>query len=233
MIFVALITVVAIVGAVAGVLTSGARSFRHLVPFSSGLLIGMASFVLLPEAVATSRPLLVLTLCAFGCGVFALLEGILHSALPAPHLKAVGFIPLLLAVSLHAMLDGWNIATAIEFPDRAMVWAFLAGMSIHKLTGGFAIGAVVLSAVRHRNRAVAWAAFCESLTAAGAGLQFLFRTRMGDQWTIWLLAVTGGSFLYLGYHSLQTARKGRGFWSALPAALAGIASIWLISLVKR
>ena len=140
---------------------------------------------------------------------------------------------MLLAVSLHAMLDGWNIATALELPDNGVLWAFLAGISLHKLTGGFAIGAVILSAVGDRNRAVAWAVGCESLTAAGAAIQYAFRTSMGDQWTVWLLAVTGGSFLYLGYHSLQSARRSRGFRSALPAALAGMGSIWLISLMHR
>src|SRR3954453_13091734 len=119
MIFILLITLVAVTGAGVGVLTSGAGSFRNLVPFSSGLLLGHGLFLLLPEAFATSRPFLVFALCAFGCAVFALIEGLLHSAFPAPHMRAMGVIPLLLAVGLHAMLDGWNIATAPEFSNRA------------------------------------------------------------------------------------------------------------------
>lgn len=233
MIFILVITCVAAIGACAGVLTSGAGSFRHLVPFSSGLLLGMAMFLLLPEAFATSRPLLVLALCAFGCAVFALIEGILHNSLPARYVTSVSLVPLLLAISLHSMLDGWNIATALQFSDRNVIWAFLAGMSLHKLTGGFAIGAVILSAVGHRERAVLWAVACECMTAVGAVVQFVLRTRMGDQWTIWLLAMTGGSFLYLGYHALQNARVRGGFKSALPAALAGLGLIWLISIVHR
>jgi zinc transporter ZupT len=64
---------------------------------------------------------------------------------------------------LHSLLDGWNIGIALSFPDQRLVWTFLGGIALHKLSSGFAIGAV-------------------------------FRAD-GDEWTIWLLALTSGSFL--------------------------------------
>jgi zinc transporter ZupT len=230
MTFVFFITLAGVLGAAVGVMASGTRSFRRLAPFSAGLLMGMAVFLLLPEALAGGHPTLILALCAVGCAVFAGIETILHKAFPSPHASSVGTIPVVLALSLHAALDGWNTATALEVPDQTAAWAFLTGMSLHKLTGGFAIGAVLLAAERSRKRAILWAIGCESLTAVGAASQFAFQRTMGAEWTVWLLAMTGGSFLYLGYHSLQTARHSHGPDSAFPAVLAGVLSVWLISL---
>jgi hypothetical protein len=67
-------------GAVSGVIvTSRTASLRQLVPFSSELLLGMAIFLILPEALSTARTAVVLALCAVGCAILGLLEATVHT----------------------------------------------------------------------------------------------------------------------------------------------------------
>jgi len=227
------ITLVAICGAVAGVaLTSRAAFLSELVPFVSGLMLGMALFLLLPEALSSTETLTALGLCAGGCLLFGLMEATLHGMSASPHSRMLGMIPLILAVGFHSLLDGWNIATALALPSERLVWAFLIGMSVHKLSGGVAIGAIFRSAAPRLSHAYLWAAVCESLTVLGALLQFFSSRSLGTQWTIWLIGLTAGSFLYLGCHAFQTARAKSGFRSAAVPAGLGIASIWMISMAR-
>jgi zinc transporter ZupT len=144
----------------------------------------------------------------------------------------LGMFPLILAVGLHSMLDGWNLAIAFALPSLQLVRVFLIGMSLHKLTSGVVIGAIFLSAAPRRNQAMLWAVLCESLTLAGALLQLSSRRNMGAQWTVWLMGLTAGSFLYLGYHSFQTARVNSSFRSAAFRATLGMAAIWVTSLLR-
>jgi zinc transporter ZupT len=227
------VTAVGVCGAVSGViLTSRATPLGQLLPFSSGLLLGMALFLLLPEALSNSKPAVVLGFCAAGCFMFGLVEAALHSMHESPHSRTLGMIPLICAIGLHCVLDGWNIAIAVALPSVKLVWAFLIGMSVHKLTGGAAAGAILLSAAPRRNSAIFWAALCECLTAVGAVLQLSTRQTMGTKWTVSLMCLTAGSFLYLGYHSFQSARGKSGFRSAVFPALLGMGAIWIISLLR-
>src|SRR5438552_6234578 len=101
-------------GAVSGVIvTSRTASLRQLVPFSSGLLLGMAIFLILPEALSSARTPVVLTLCAGGCAIFGLIEATVHNV----GVRVAGMIPLVSAVALHSFLDGWNIAIALTLPS--------------------------------------------------------------------------------------------------------------------
>jgi zinc transporter ZupT len=216
-------------GAVSGVIiTSRAASLGHLVPFSSGLLLGMAIFLIVPEALTNAGTPVVLALCAGGCAIFGLLEATVHTVSE----KVSGMVPLVLAVALHSFLDGWNIAIALMLPSERLIWAFVLGMTVHKLTSGFAIGAVFRAAAAERSSALAWAAACEAITGVGAILQLWSRSALGQQWTAWLIALTAGSFLYLSYHSFQNARAQSGLRNAAFPAAAGAVTVWFISLMK-
>jgi zinc transporter ZupT len=216
-------------GAVSGVIvTSRTASLRQLVPFSSGLLLGMAVFLILPEALSSARTPMVLALCAAGCALFGLLEATVHTAGGG----SSGLIPLISAVGLHSYLDGWNMAIALMLPSERLIWAFAIGMSLHKLTSGFAIGAVFRATAKHRRSALAWAGGCEAITGLGAAVQIWSRAALGQRWTVWLIALTAGSFLYLAYQSFKTAKAHSGLRRAAVPAAAGAAAVWAISLLR-
>jgi len=226
-------TLLGMTGAGLGALLFGrALPVRHMLPFGSGLLVGMAMFLVLPEAMADSPAGVVALLCALGWLLFYVVESVLHRVQPDPHMRMVGLAPLIVAVSLHSILDGWNIAVAAALPGRGHVLAFLLGMGVHKLTGGFAVGAIFRGATPRRDWALAWVLACEATTLLGGGLNILARDHFPLSWTLWLLALTAGSFLYLAWHSFGTAWKKNGIRSASLSALAGVALIAVLALAN-
>lgn len=224
-----LITLIGIAGAAAGVLVvSRTTSLRRLVPFSSGLLAGMAALLILPEALEGVSGWIAALLCLAGWGVFAGIESTVHRLSEAPHAQAIGLLPILIAVGLHNVLDGWNIAVASQLNAPAL-GSLLAGMALHKLTAGFATGAIFRAGSTQRRAALAAATACEAATAAGAAAQWISRSQLGDGWTAPLLALTAGSFLYLGYHALSRSRRDNSPASAAVSALAGFAAAWILA----
>ena len=67
----------------------------------------------------------------------------------------------------------------------------------------------------------------------GLRLEVSLSSILGEQWTVWLLAATGGSFLYLAFHALQQARRRASANITFRYATFGFASVWLVSLVSR
>jgi zinc transporter ZupT len=231
MLIVALVTAVAVAGAVVGVVAASAGVWvRHLLPCSAGLLLGMSLVMMVPEAFAGGATLPVSVAFALGVLILAAAEKVLHATRPDPHQTWAGVIPVAAVVSIHSMLDGWNTVVALSVTSTG-AWAFAGAMTLHKLTGGFAIGAVIRAAVPKRGGAVAIAATVESATLLGAWLFVALPVSYGDAWTIWLLAATAGSLLYLGYHTLRRALDSCSRTAAAGGAAMGLVTIWLISLL--
>jgi zinc transporter ZupT len=167
-----------------------------------------------------------------GVAVFAAIEWWLHRAaghkrdLSDPH---ISMTPLLLAVSIHAMLDGWNVGMSRYLPDSGSVVPFIAAMSVHKLTEGLAIGAIFRAAANSAGWAIIGALASESLTFAGAVAAVALGSRLDNRSNSALLAAAGGGFLYLGWHAMNSARKRDGFRAICAPFLAGLLAIWIIA----
>jgi zinc and cadmium transporter len=240
MLIVALVTLLGMAGATIGVRAAReAERVRKLVPFSAGLLLGMAFFVIFPEALASGRWPVIFGWSAFGCGLFALVEWYLdkapHEDEPADklHHRHIALFPLLVAVCLHNALDGWNVGLATQLPDKSLEWTFLAGMGVHKLTSGAAMGAIFRTAAPSTRVAMYAAVGAEFLTIAGAVAEMSLHSILGDGWTALLLAATGGSFLYLGIHALREARRHNHPTATAGYAGVGLMAIGVLALVTR
>src|SRR5271165_265968 len=114
MLFLSLFVVV-IVGVIAGVGLAEIPKFsRRAVPFSGGLLLGIALFWVLPEIAGVSGWIAALSGAAAGFGALWAIDRFVYPVCPAcsdnslPHFAP----PLLIAASIHAFFDGWSIATA-------------------------------------------------------------------------------------------------------------------------
>ncbi|MBC8167418.1 MAG: hypothetical protein H7Y20_16310 [Bryobacteraceae bacterium] len=207
-------------------------SLERALPFSAGVLAGMALLLVLPEALRHSSPVAVLGLCVAGLVLFSGLESLVHAARPSPHPGVVGLIPLIAAMSIHNALDGWNIAVGLRIGPVNAVTVFIAGMALHKLLGGLMIGAVFRAGSRNRVQAAVWAGATESFTLIGALANQRLSSQLSESWSAGLLSVTAGSFLYLGYHSLERARRTGGLGRSLAAASFGLGAIWLLVLLE-
>ncbi len=223
-------------GAVFGV-SSLASAPRKIVPFSGGLLMGIAVFGVLPELAqdypwAGAAALLLagfLLLWLFGRYVYPVCPSCSHThdhdrCSTALH----GFaLPLVAAASIHSFLDGLGIAASQQQPARGL--GALIGLVIvtHKIPEGIALGILLRAAVGSRSAALAWCIAAESATFFGAVLESAVTARLGMEWVGYALALAGGSFLYLGFHAVHGEWRRRGAPAFLPAlgGAAGAAAI--------
>jgi zinc transporter ZupT len=233
-----LVFAVALIGILFGIRLSAMPLFsRRLVPFSGGVLLGIAGFWVMPEMAAYfGWPGVLLWVLAGFAGLW-LIDRYVYPVCPSCshthdhdhcNTRLHGFAaPMLIAAGLHSFLDGWLLAAAGQSP---LGDALVAGIALHKIPEGLALGVIVRSAMKSRRRAIAGCAAAELLTIIGAGFELQLAPRLGFAWAHGLLAVAAGSFLYLGYHAIHSEYKRRGVMPAFVPALTGVAGSSVIRL---
>jgi zinc and cadmium transporter len=236
------ITGIAILSAAAGVsLTSVAALSRRLVAFSGGVLVGVAVFWVLPEMAEFFRWPGAVAWIAAGFTALWLVDRYLYPVCPAcsqshDHDGCVtalhGFaLPLLAAAALHSALDGWSVAAARG--PSTLGTAFVMGIAVHKIPEGVALGVISRAALPSRAAALAWCAAAQFSTVVGAGLESVLAPYLGAQGLHALLALAGGSFLYLGGHAVHGELRRSGPAPAFVPALTGVAGSSVLRLFIR
>ena len=114
---------------------------------------------------------------------------------------------LSIVLGIHCILDGLAVSAATTV-ERAFGIRVLAGMAIHKLPEGFALGTILIAGGRSTWRALGWAAAIEAATLGGP-MTTLVWTHPSGFWLSLVLAQTGGTLLYL---------SGNALWNAAPLA---------------
>lgn len=223
-----LITVIAILSAAGGVwLTSLHALSRRLVPFSGGLLMGVALFWLLPEVASTLSWPIAIAWTVAGLAALAAVDRFVYPVCPACshshehdgcETRLHGFaVPLLIAASVHSLLDGWLAGSAQS--GAAFGPALLLAIGFHKAPEGVALGVITRASLSSRGAALAWCAVAESATLLGAALQANLAPHMDGRSLEALLAIAAGTFLYLGGHAIHGELRRSGpaptFWPAL------------------
>jgi zinc transporter ZupT len=235
---------VALAGAVAGLwMSSLPDRARAVVPFSGGLLMGVALFGLLPELLGEIGWLRGVPVFAAGYLALMLVDKKIHAVCPScshdhNHSDCTsalhGFTtPLLIAASAHAFLDGWGMASAGLGHSAAVRFGFPAAVMLHKVPEGLALGAIFRASTRSRWTALGWCVLAESATLAGGWAGAVLTPRMGTGWTNYPLALAGGAFLYLGYHAVHGEWRRAGARVALAPALAGFGGAAMVQSAVR
>jgi len=239
-----LVTLIAILSAVAGVRLESVRALsRRMVPFSGGVLMGVALFWVLPEMAEFFGWPWSIAWTGAGLGALWAIDRFVYPLCPAcsgthAHEKCAeelhGFAgPLLAAAALHSALDGWGLAAAhsgVFNGASGFSGAFVIGIAFHKVPEGIALGAIARAALPSRWAAIAWCAVAQSATLAGGGLESLFAGHLNARDLHALLAIAGGSFLYLGGHAVHGEIKRSGAAPAFLPALTGVAGSSVLRL---
>lgn len=226
-------------GAVLGIWLTGLRSrLGAVVPFSAGVLIGVALFGLLPELAEDSGWKLTLALCAGGYGLLLLINRYAYPICPtcahdhdhdACGSELHGFAaPLIAAAALHSFLDGWSVAVVQHAAPLGLRVAVPVAIALHKLPEGIALGGVMRAAVPSRTVALLWCLLAEGATLAGGALALALAPHFGSVWTVYPLGLTAGWLVYLGYHAVHEEWKRKGATAASVSALAGAAAAALL-----
>jgi zinc transporter ZupT len=230
----ALATLVGISGAMLGLWLTGMRSrVRVVVPFSAGVLLGVAVFGLVPELAAELGWLPSGILFAGGYVMLLLVNRYVYPVCPtcshdhdhnSCSTELHGFAaPLIAAAAVHSFLDGWSIATVQLAVPLGLRVAVPLAIGLHKLPEGIALGGILRASMKSRSEAMLWAAIAEGSTLAGGALGLVIGPRLGTSWITWPLGFAAGWSFYLGYHAVHEEWKRRGAKPAFLSALTGVA----------
>lgn len=228
-----LATLVACAGAGAGLLMTGARRRARLaVPFSGGVLLGVAVLGLLPELSAEMGWVPGGVLFTAGYLILMGVDRYVYPVCPTcshdhDHAGCAAMLhgfagPLAAATALHSFLDGWNIAAAQTGGGADLRVTVPFAIMLHKLPEGVALGALMVASVQSRWGALGLCVGAESLTVVGAMGALSIAPVLGSGWMIYPLALAGGFFVYLGMHAVHQEWRKRGASPALVPALAGV-----------
>ncbi len=140
-------------------------------------------------------------------------------------------LPLLAAAALHSLLDGWTVMAGSDHPSFGP--GLILGIAAHKAPEGLALGVIARAALSSRFAALSWCVAAQSATLLGAGLEHAFSPYLGIQSLHALLAIAGGSFLYVGGHAVHGELRRSGATPAFVPALTGIAGSSVLRLFVR
>ena len=110
------------------------------------------------------------------------------------------------------------------FEDLQLV--FLAGIAIHKLPEGLALGGILRAAMDSPVKTLLGSVLAQSMALAGFAAESVLAPYAGPRWLGIMLGLAGGTFLYLGYHALESVYQQRaqaesGIGEGLVAGLEG------------
>jgi zinc transporter ZupT len=209
-----LAALIGIAGAALGLWLTGLRQrVQMMVPFSAGVLIGVALFGLLPELAEQAGWIASALLFAAGYGLLVAINKFAYAVCPTcahdhdhAHCSSElhGFAgPLIAASALHAFLDGWAIATVQSTAPLGLRVAVPLAVVLHKLPEGIALGGILRASMGNRAKAMGWCALAEGATLAGGVLGLAMSPHLGTQWILYPLGITAGWLFYLGHHAVH------------------------------
>jgi zinc transporter ZupT len=132
--------------------------------------------------------------------------------------------PLLIAAGLHSAFDGYIAAGSSLFP------AVTIGLIFHKLPEGIAMGVMARASMSRKMSAILWCAAAESMTLVGGGFERVLAPHLNPGSFYIVLAMAGGSFLYLGAHAVHGELRRSGPAPAFWPALTGVAGSSVLRL---
>lgn len=205
-----LLTVLAWAGIAAGIYLSEPRRLSaHLAAAGGGLLFGISLFWIVPEMSATSGTAVAIVLAFAACALLGIFDRLLLHTGHSPRHGVLA--PLFAATAIHSFVDGWSLRALATQPLANI--AVPLGLALHKVPEGLALGWVARRSMGRAWQAMATCAAIEALTVIGAAVEPRANesgsAAFGPWWTVTVLAVIAGSFLFLGLHAvLPNWKKG-------------------------
>ena len=209
----------------------------HLVnSFAAGLILGIAFFHLFPESLDLNENGLLFIFIGFL--LFYLLENImvLHSGSEihfsgshnSRHSKA---IVMFTGLFLHSFLDGIIIGVGFEI-DATIGLLTALGVILHELPEGVTTFSLLVNSIK-RKTAVYLSIAVALATPFGALISLTFIGSLAETTVGILLAMAGGSFLYIGASDLiPETHEEKGFLTA-GSLLLGVISLYSVSKIMN
>lgn len=211
-----------------------AHSLPTLIALSGGVVVAVALFEVLPEAMELlpEDPSTVAALVGAGFLTFFIFERVLvlhHRDEPvdARAHHQVGALGAL-GLSAHSFVDGLAIGLAFGADAAVGVLVLIAVLS-HDFADGLNTVSFVLSQSQDRARAIRWLAIDAVAPLLGATVGALIE--VSDASLGHLLAFYAGFFLYMGATDLLPEAHEHASWGRVGLTLLGFGAIFGISLL--
>lgn len=206
-----------------------------LLGFSSGAVIGVALFDILPEVFALHGGASYVPLAAVGFLSFFALERYTamhrareHVHVSSPHQMELGALSAA-GLTFHSFLDG--VAIGVGFQTSMEIGLLIAlGIIAHDLSDGLNTVTVVLAHGNGLRRATFWLALDMIAPLLGATATLLINL---TGVLPWVLAFFAGSFLYIGASDLLPEAKEHDSPMVGVATAAGMLAIYLATRLLR
>lgn len=211
-----------------------ARWIHTLIALSGGVVVAVALFEVLPEAIelAGGEPHTVAQLVGAGFVAAFLAERalVLHHRDDADQALAHANVGRLAALGLcvHSFLDGLAIGLAFGISEAAGILVFIAVVG-HDFADGFNTVTFIIRQQHDRARAIRWLALDAVAPLAGAITGAAID--VSDQTLGHILALYAGFFLFMGATDLLPEAHEHASFSRVALTLAGFGSIFLLSLI--
>jgi zinc transporter ZupT len=223
-------------GTVVSTLLGGVLAFRlhraiaTLIAFTGGIVVAVALFDVLPEAIdALGSPRRVTTLVGLGFIGFFLIERliVLHHRDDAEQARAHARIGAFGAgaLSIHSFLDGLGIGFAFHFGTATGLLVFLAVVS-HDFADGMNTVSFVLRQSGDRRSARLWLAVDALAPFLGAIVGS--SVAISERGLGYVLALYTGFFLFIGATDLLPEAHSHPSWRRVGLTVAGFAATWAI-----
>lgn len=204
---------IALAGAIAGAAVEQApHAARRMLLVSGAVLVLIALFLVAPEIAELYGWLRGVCWMAAGFALVWVIDHYLWPLCPScshthNHETCAsplhGFAaPLIIASGLHSFFDGWSM-TAAQAASTSLQFAFIVGLGVHKIFEGIALGAILRASLRSWPRILAGAAAAQGMTIVGAAAALAMAGWIDARWFAAFLGIAGGSFVYLGYHTIE------------------------------
>lgn len=234
-IFLALVTLIST--GLGGTAAIRLRDRLHLLlGFSSGAVLAVALFDILPEVFAFPDGASYMPIAALGFLAFFGLERYtaMHRAREHPHLVEAHEAELgamsAAGLAFHSFLDG--VAIGVGFQASVEMGLLIAlGIIAHDFSDGLNTVTVVLAHGNSRRNAVFWLIIDMLTPVLGAASTLMFNLRAGVLPV--LLAFFAGSFLYIGASDLLPEAQEHDSPLVGIATLLGMLAIFLITRLLR
>ena len=206
-----------------------------LLGFSSGAVLAVALFDILPEVFAFPHGASYMPVTALGFLAFFALERYTAMHRAREHTHVVGaHEPELGAMSaaglaFHSFLDG--VAIGVGFQMSAAIGLLIAlGIIAHDFSDGLNTVTVVLAHGNSPRRAIFWLIIDMLTPVLGAASTLMFNF---NGLLPWLLAFFAGSFLYIGASDLLPEAREHDSPMVAVATCVGMLAIFLITRLLR
>ncbi len=207
-----------------------------LLGFSSGAVLAVALFDLLPEVFAFDHGSAYMPITALGFLAFFGLERYtaMHRAREHPHLVGAHEAELGAisagGLAFHSFLDG--VAIGVGFQASVEMGLLIAfGIIAHDFSDGLNTVTVVLAHGKSRRSAIFWLIVDMSAPVLGAASTLMFN--LGAGLLPCLLAFFAGSFLYIGASDLLPEAREHDSPLVGVATCVGMLAIFLVTRLLR